>query len=226
MSSARPFPPSNHPSVEGREPELAALADAVRRLTLLTITNTAPPATTADVAAELHAICDRLDAHVPDPVPPRHVPGPPRPLTDLQDGMPFDPVTGRWHPFALPVEFDPSPDDPTRAVARTRFTVAYEGPPGCVHGAVLAGVFDMALTAANRLADAAGPTMQLSLKFRKPTRLAVDTVFEAWVAKRTGRVTTAVGTASQDGQVTVEAEGTFLHLPYERVQQMGADATR
>ena len=68
--------------------------------------------------------------------------------------------------------------------------------------------------------------MELSLTFRKPTRLDVETVFEAWVTKRTGRVTTAVGQASQDGVVTVEAEGTFLHLPYERVRQMGADATR
>ena len=224
--STSTFPPSNHPSVEGREPELAELADAVRRLVTLTITNTASGDETAAIAAELTAIADRLEAHVPDPVPPRHIPGPPRALTDLQDGMPFDPVTGRWHPFALPVEFHPAADDPDRAIGRASFSVAFEGPPGCVHGAVLAGVFDMALTAANRLADAAGPTMKLSLRYRKPTRLGVETVFETWVTKRTGRVTTAVGRASQDGVVTVEAEGTFLHLPYERVREMGADATR
>lgn len=220
------YPRSHHPSVEGREPELALLADEVRRLVTLTITNTAPPGETAAIAAELAAISDRLDQHVPDPAPPRHISGPSRVLTDLQDGMPFDPVTGRWHPFALPVEFEPAPDDAHRAIGRATFTVAYEGPPGCVHGAVLAGVFDMALTAANRLADAAGPTMRLSLTYRKPTRLGVETVIEAWVTKRTGRVTTAAGRASQGGVVTVEAVGTFIQLPYERVRQMGGDATR
>jgi acyl-coenzyme A thioesterase PaaI-like protein len=217
--------PNPHPAVAGREDELGALADAVRRLVALTVTNTAPPAETAALARELDDIADRLSQHVPDPVPPRHAPTIPDHLTMLE-GTPYDPVMGRWHPFALPLELGVLTADPPRATATATFTTPYEGPPGCVHGAVLAGAFDMVLTAANRVVpDAAGPTIELSVQFRKPTRLRVETVFEAWIAERKGRITTTAGRATQDGVVTVEAIGTFIHLPYERVRAMGGGGT-
>jgi acyl-coenzyme A thioesterase PaaI-like protein len=213
--------PNPHPAVRGREDELGALADAVRRLVALTVTNTAPAAETAALAAELDDIADRLAHHVPDPVPPRHAPVSPGVLSMLE-GTPYDPVMGRWHPFALPLELGEVTSDPPRARATACFTTPYEGPPGCVHGAVLAGAFDMVLTAANRaVPDAAGPTIELSVQFRKPTRLGVETVFEAWIAERKGRITTTAGRATQDGVVTVEAIGTFIHRPYERVRAMG-----
>jgi acyl-coenzyme A thioesterase PaaI-like protein len=214
--------PNPHPAVRGREDELGALADAVRRLVALTVTNTAPAAETAALAAELDDIADRLAQHVPDPVPPRHSSEATADHTTLLDGTPYDPVVGRWHPFALPLVLGEVTSDPPRATATACFTTPYEGPPGCVHGAVLAGAFDMVLTAANRaVPDAAGPTIELSVQFRKPTRLGVETVFEAWIAERKGRITTTAGRATQDGVVTVEAIGTFIHLPYERVRAMG-----
>jgi acyl-coenzyme A thioesterase PaaI-like protein len=213
--------PSPHPAVRGREHELGALADAVRRLVLLTVTNTAPADETAELAAQLDDIADRLARHVQDPVPARHAPVTPDHLSMLE-GTPYDPVMGRWHPFALPLELGEVTADPPGATATACFTTPYEGPPGCVHGAVLAGAFDMVLTAANRaVPDAAGPTIELKIQFRKPTRLHVETVFEAWIAERKGRITTTAGRAIQDGVVTVEALGTFIHLPYERVRAMG-----
>ena len=80
--------------------------------------------------------------------------------------MPFDVVIGSCNPVALPltVEFDPP-----RAIGRAVFTPTYEGAPGCVHGAVLAGAFDIMLTAANVIADGAGPTVSLSIRYLKPT---------------------------------------------------------
>lgn len=219
--------PNPHPSVNGREVELGSLADAVRRLVALTVTNTAPAVETAAFAAELDDIADRLAHHVPDPVPPRHAPkGVIADHLTMLEGTPFDPVMGRWHPFALPLELGEVTADPARATATARFTTPYEGPPGCVHGAVLAGAFDMVLTAANRaVPDAAGPTIELSVQFRKPTRLHVETLFEAWIAERRGRITKTAGRATQDGIVTVEAIGTFIHLPYERVRAMGGGDT-
>jgi len=207
--------PCNHPSVAGREAELRALTDVVRRLIALTVTNTAGGPDTVAITEDLSRVADRLAAHVPDPVPSRL--GPDRPAHGAYDGMPYDVVTGRYNPLAIPVDIVM---EPPKAIGLVNFTTPYEGPPGCVHGAVLAGVFDMVLTAANLLEDVAGPTVELTLRYRRPTLLHTETRFEAWVAERKGRVTTAAGHALQGDQVTVEAIGKFVKLEREQVMAM------
>jgi acyl-coenzyme A thioesterase PaaI-like protein len=213
----RPVEPHLHPTVRGRERELAALTTAVRRLIALTVTTQAPPADTARVAAELDELADQLDAYVPAEPPYAYVTEA-SPDAGPDDIGPFDVVHGEYNPLALPVVMSL---DPPRAIGRARFTKPYEGPPGCVHGAVLCAVFDMVLTAANRLADAAGPTVELSVRYRRPTRLDTETVFTGWVSGREGRITNAAGTAQQGDTVTVEATGTFVRLPRARVMRLG-----
>ena len=83
----------------------------------------------------------------------------------------------------------------------------YEGAPGVVHGAALAAAFDIVLTAANVMADAAGPTVELSIRYRKPTLVGVECRFESEVTEVTERRTHSRGRLVQDGVVTVEAEG-------------------
>ena len=73
--------------------------------------------------------------------------------------MPFDVVIGSCNPLALPIDHRVRPP---KAIGRAVFTAPYEGAPGCVHGAVLAGAFDIMLTAANVIANGAGPTVNLS----------------------------------------------------------------
>jgi acyl-coenzyme A thioesterase PaaI-like protein len=209
--------PHLHPTVRGRERELGALAGAVRRLIALTVSSAAPPGETARAAAELDAVADRLAGFLPASVPYLYVTEA-APDAGPDDIAPFDVVHGEYNPLALPVRMSL---EPPKAVGRARFTKPYEGPPGCVHGAVLCAVFDMVFTAANRLANAAGPTVELSVRYRRPTRLETDTVFEGWVTDRTGRVTTAAGRAVQDDAVTVEATGRFVRLPHERVMRLG-----
>lgn len=210
--------PHSHPAVRGRERELGELAEVMRRLIALTVTNAADGPETAAVTQELDRIADRLAAHVPDPVPPRYVltEAPPE---DGAHGMPYDPVTGRYNPLAIPLKMRL---EPALAVGHVTFTTPYEGPPGCVHGAVLAATFDMVLTAANQLEDAAGPTMELSLRYRRPTLLDTETRFEGWIGSRNGRVTKAAGRAMQGETVTVEATGTFLKLSHDQVQRLGS----
>jgi len=197
-----------HPAVRQRRAELRDLSDAVRRLVDLTVTNAAAPAETAAVAAELHALADRLAPTVPDPPLPRYMfRGDNR--GTYADHMPFDVVIGGYNPIALPVEIEL---DPPRAVGRATFTTAYEGPPGCVHGAVIAGAFDMVLTAANQASGDAGPTAKLSIRYRRPTLLRVPLTFEGEVLERSGRRIRTRGRILQDGLVTAEAEGLFVAL--------------
>jgi hypothetical protein len=205
--STEDLPSSAHPSVRGRQAELKGLADVVRRLIDLTVTNTADGPETVAVTEELARVADRLARSVPNEVVPRLAAD--RPPEPGQDNMPYDVVQGYYNPLAIPLE---TRVENGRAVGEVVFTTPYEGPPGCVHGAVLAGTFDMVLTQANLIGDAAGPTMELTIRYRKPTLLHTETRFEAWIAGREGRVTTAAGHALQNGKVTVEAIGKFIKL--------------
>ena len=207
----------------GRERELRALADAVRRLVAATVTNLASPADTAALAAEANALADRIEAHVPAEPPPRFGPGGPElggpPITHLR--APFDYVTGICNPAAVPVEMAvDTQSDPPKSRGRAVFTTVYEGPPGCVHGAAIASAFDMVFTSACSTRDASGPTMMLSVRYRKPTLLDVETVFEGWVETFDGTTTEVKGHALQDGRVTALAEGVFRHLDRETLNRL------
>ena len=213
----RTGPPGRPWSGGGRE-ELAA---AVRRLMELTVTSAPPPGVLAEAAARVEALSDELESAVPDdsaPVP--RFSGydvDPGDLTGLTDSMPFDMVAGACNPLAPPLEvwFDPP-------VARGRavFTPTYEGAPGWVHGAALAAVFDIVLTAANVLADAAGPTVWLTIRYRRPTLIGVESLFESEVTGLTEKRTHSRGVLRQNGRVTVEAEGEFVNIDRDKISAL------
>ncbi|MGH9080369.1 MAG: PaaI family thioesterase, partial [Acidimicrobiales bacterium] len=118
---------------------------------------------------------------------------------------------------ALPVEVS---FEPPLAVGRASFTAPYEGAPGCVHGAVIAGAFDIMLTTANVMAGAAGPTVSLSIRYLEPTLIDQPVRFEAWVTERTDRRTHSRGRLLQGEVVTAEAVGEFAMLERSRIEAM------
>jgi acyl-coenzyme A thioesterase PaaI-like protein len=206
-----------HPALAGRSNDLHSLAQAVRRLASLTVTNLASPSILRQSTKTLLEVADRLADHVPTKRVPRYLRTDDELGPDLEARMPFDVVIGRYNPIALPVEISL---DPPRALGSATFTDVYEGPPGCVHGAVLAATFDMVLTAANTIADAAGPTASLTLRYRRPTLLDKPVHFEAAISGLDKRRTRATGRAVQDGVVTVEAEGMFVALGRDRINRL------
>jgi acyl-coenzyme A thioesterase PaaI-like protein len=213
------FQPSTHPAIRGRERELRGLADALRRLVAIAVTNTAGPDETAAAARELNALADRLERFVPAVPPPRYAPeGTP---DHPHDFFQYDAVLGLYNPLALPIEME---WQPPRALGRARFTTPYEGPPGCVHGAVLAGAFDQVFNVANLKSGSAGPTRELSLVYLRPTPLDAELLFEGQVERVEGREITTVGRVRHGDKVTVEARGLFIRVPRERVMGMERDA--
>jgi len=62
--------------------------------------------------------------------------------------------------------------------------------------------------------------MMLSVRYRRPTLLNMETVFEGWVETFDGTITEVKGHALQDGQVTALAEGVFRHLDRETLNQL------
>lgn len=214
----RPGPPGRPWAGGGRE-ELAA---AVRRLMELTVTATPAAGTLGEVAAEVDALADRLATEVPDagPVPQARFADETVRSEDaptLVSAMPFDMVVGPCNPLAPPIEMW---FEPPLAKGRVVFPPTYEGAPGCVHGAALAAAFDIVLTAANVLADGAGPTVELTIRYRKPTLVGVESTFESWVNEKTDRRTFSEGRLIQDGIVTVEAVGEFVNMERRRIDAL------
>jgi acyl-coenzyme A thioesterase PaaI-like protein len=204
----------------GRE-ELAA---AIRRLTELCVTADASPAALGEAARRATALADELEVSVPDPDPVptgrfadgRAQPGP-EGASSLAAAMPFDMVIGTCNPVAPPLTLS---FDPPLARGRAVFGPPFEGAPGCVHGAALAAAFDIVLTAANVLAGAAGPTVELRLRYLKPTLANRPSDFEASVVSTEGRRTHTTGRLIQGDVVTVEAHGEFVNLPPHRLDML------
>jgi len=196
-----------------RDAALAHLADCVRRLIDITVTIDAPAALLRDAAARVEQLTADLRPAVPSPPPARYPGGGSAP----GDFCPYDYVMGRWNPLAAPMHFEWH--DPL-AVARVTFGTAYEGPPGCVHGAVIAAAFDQVLNVANLMSGTAGPTARLEMRYRRPTPLHTALRFEGWVTQREERKLHTAGRLLVDGVVTVEAEGLYIVVDAERVMRM------
>ncbi len=197
------------------------LAVALRRLMTMAITSAAPPPVLHDVCERVAALADELQGHVPAPdaLPPGRFPasssGPA--VGTMAAWMPFDVVIGSCNPVAPPISLE---FDPPMAIGSATFGPLYEGAPGCVHGAALAGAFDLMLAAACVVANVAGPTAELAIRFRKPTLIGRPLVIETWVTKTVGRRVHSEGRLIQDGLVTVEAVGQFVDIGRDRVASM------
>jgi hypothetical protein len=195
--------------------ELTALASEVRRLAGATVSVDAPREAIVEATREVARIADMLQRHVPTPHPPRYPGG--ATVRDVADFFAFDPVIGRLSPLAPPVHVEWH--DPL-AVGLVRFGVPYEGPPGCVHGGIIAATFDQVFNVANLMRGVAGPTRKLQTIYKKPTPLLVELRFEAWVDRVEGREVHTHGRILHGDVVTVEAEGTFVQLSHERVMRL------
>ena len=147
----------------------------------------------------------------------------PASMSSMNSSMPYDPVVGRFNPIALPVTIT---FDPPMAIGSACFTTPYEGGPGWVHGAAIAAAFDIVLTAANHIAGAAGPTVWLTVRFKRPTLVGVDARFEAEVVSNDGRRVTSRGRLVQDGLVCVEAEGEFAVIDSRKLRTRASRSRR
>lgn len=209
------FRASEHPSAAGRERELRALADAVRRIIQATVTHQGDAEETAALTSEVEKVAAALEARVPTQQPERYFHG--LGTREPHDVFPFDAMLGLYNPLALPIEMT---WEPPKAIGVAHFREPYEGPPGCVHGAILAGAFDQVFNVANISGGTAGPTASLTLDYRRPTPLHADLVFTAWVESVEGRKITTVGNVRHEGEVTVESRGLFIMLDPERIKQL------
>ncbi|MGH3353002.1 MAG: PaaI family thioesterase [Nocardioides sp.] len=165
-------------------------------------------------AAEMSEVADRLNAvadHLED-----HAPSVQERMVDMWAGegvSRHDPVTGPENAIAPPLHLVGKDDGSIEA--RVTLGMAYQGPPGCVHGGISALILDHTLGVANHWAGDSGMTGTLTLRYHRPTPLFEELVVTGRQELVDGRKIRTVGTISAGGEVCVSADGLFInkHLP-------------
>jgi acyl-coenzyme A thioesterase PaaI-like protein len=210
------------------------LAHQMRRITSAMVGLPISDADIATAAVAVRDVADGLDRVAGQGRRPRAQPDP---VGHPQEFFPTSPVIGFANPVAPPVVVE-AVDGELRGTAF--FDYQYEGPPTCVHGGVIAMVFDEMLGAANIVARSPGMTGTLTIRYRKPTPLRTSLRLEARCLGRDGRKIRTYGAIFSGETLTAEAEGIFIELVPQRflaivtentdspdaVEQVRADARR
>ena len=141
------------------------------------------------------------------------------PSTDAEPWPYFhlSPISGLSNPVAPPMRFEVR--DQT-VFATCVFNLAYQGPPGYVHGAFVAAVFDELLGIANAVSGHPAMTGKLEIRYLRPTPLGVALELTGRNTGRSGRRVLASGTIAHNGVVTAEAEGVFVEISPARSAEL------
>jgi acyl-coenzyme A thioesterase PaaI-like protein len=180
-----------------------ALTAAVRRLNEATLRTTVDHDTVEDVRRQVEELTARLEkSMIPD-----------------NFGVSFtkggrirgygNAVVGIRNPNAVPLKVVQDKVN-GRASAEFELNALHEGPPGQVHGGVVALVLDQVFGEAAAAGGSPGMTGTLTLRYGLNTPLGPCSA-EAWVDRRDGIKTIVKGELRRaDGTVTVTAEGIFI----------------
>jgi acyl-coenzyme A thioesterase PaaI-like protein len=216
-----PPPGGGYPGVDGPsrtagDGPLNSLAAAVRRVIAVTVGQPLGEESVAEAATRMAALADRLEAAAAAEKRTRNQP--------VAEGHPQDifstsPMIGFANPVAPPIEvWAVEGEGGVREVrGRVTFGYAYEGPPTCVHGGVIAELFDELLGMSNILAGVGAMTGTLKIRYRRPTPLLAPLQLAARHTGKEGRKVFAWGGIFFQGELTAEAEGVFIEVPPGRM---------
>ena len=132
----------------------------------------------------------------------------------------YSPLLGRANPLAPPMEFWIEGDLVCSAVT---FGHAYEGPPGHVHGGIVAAAFDEILGATQALSGSPGMTGNLSISYRAPTPLHRSLRFESSLDAVEGRKISTSARMYDGETLCAEANGLFISVDFSKIAAMRAD---
>lgn len=199
-------PDSAHPP----GPELERLTKALRRVTNQVVHTNASPLELERAAIAIEAVADALD-----PVTPVWAPSVKAFVEGLgpEQFFPFSPQIGPYNPIAPPVSVQVV-DGIVHGTGN--LDAAYEGPPGCVHGGMIASIFDEILGVANIAAGLGAMTGTLTIKYRSPTPLKTDLTFTARQVSVDGRKVRSEGTIHSGERLCAEAEGVFILVDHNK----------
>jgi acyl-coenzyme A thioesterase PaaI-like protein len=205
-------------------PQTVTAARLLRRVTDLVLSMEDDDGDVERLITDLRAAEARLAERAPADARPRVGPAAASPdgrvyLDHSRDIGAFNPC---FPEYAIAVEGD-------RATGMVTFPIAFEGPPGLVHGGFLAVFFDCVMQHHNCDAGVAGKTASLSLRYRRPAPLLTELRFVLTRQVDDHRITsTGQLRAGDGGDLLCEAEmrsvaGNRATLPEVSPRRPGRD---
>jgi acyl-coenzyme A thioesterase PaaI-like protein len=120
---------------------------------------------------------------------------------------------GAENPQGLKLEFEVSQDEAGVITATSLFTMTrmHEGPPGHIHGGIIATLLDEAMSKLNRPLNVLAMTRSLTVDYLRPSPLYVPLRLVGTHVRRDGRkVLHSAELQAEDGTVLARGEGFFL----------------
>ncbi len=105
-----------------------------------------------------------------------------------------------------------------RAICRVSVPKRFEGPPGHVHGGIIATLLDEAMGKANKLAGVVAMTRTMEIDYLRPVPLQTPLLLEGWGTRREGRKHwNAAEIRRESGEVLARGTGLFIAIDAERM---------
>ena len=133
------------------------------------------------------------------------------------------PISGPANPIAPPLTMMVKGGE---VEGWAEFGIAYEGPPGHVHGGWVAAAFDEVLGMVQSGTGNPGMTGTLIVRYRRPTPLLKRVTFRGRVDRIEGRKIFTTATLSDGETLCAEAEGIFISVGQERFRALAEAADR
>lgn len=200
----------------------ARLASEMRLIIDRLVDTKAPDSDLEEVSQELSALADKLGQFEHG----RSYSGPSEASIAAGGDSPkghadYSPVIGPANPVAPPLTMALEGD---MVVGTVTFGHAYEGPPGHVHGGLIAAAFDDLLGAAQAMSGSPGMTGSLTINYRAPTPLHTEMRFEGTLDKVDGRKVYTSGRMYNGEQLCAEATGLFISIDFAKMAALAGRA--
>jgi acyl-coenzyme A thioesterase PaaI-like protein len=196
-----------HPEDSPSRVAMHELGSSIRELAVVLHGAEVPAGTARQAAETIRALTESLRG-----APRRDYTDPVHRGTGYAD---FSPLAGLVNPLAPPMTIAMQPDG--TVTATVVFADVYEGPPGHVHGGMLAAAFDDVLGRVQIIDGKVGMTGKLSVSYRRPTPLNRELRFTGRITSVSGRkvLCAAECRVLHEGEwvITAQAEGLFISLP-------------
>jgi acyl-coenzyme A thioesterase PaaI-like protein len=201
---------------DAQEAELVRLTQSLRKIIDCSVKLNAPLATLQQLANDAEAMAAQMQPYSNvRPIAAHYKIFDPE---NVNASAAYSPVVGRCNPLAPPMDMFMRDG---KAIGEVTFGDAYEGPPNCVHGGMIALTWDHVLAVSNMLLNARGPTAWLHVEYKKPTPLLTPLRFEAWIDRVEGKKIFAKGACYANSEIVTEASGLFINT---FIKNIGVDA--
>lgn len=193
--------------------EVAELVEQLRRLRSLTAAHSLD-GELGEATATLRRVADELES--------RATPSDLRIHARWNDPhvIGTNPVIGNINPIAPPLLPQAQADGSIRA--ELTLGHEYHGPPGCVHGGVVAMIADEMLGIANAVAGIPAMTVELDVRYHSPTPLGEPLVFTSRQTRRDGRKIWTEAELRAGDRLCASATGLFV-IPRKMAERMAAE---